>query len=49
MLAFHSPHWNVCENLTQRLIAKKLHIVACELHHIYDIEYNVRYPLQLAY
>jgi hypothetical protein len=26
---------------------KKLHIVACELHHIYDIVYNIRCPLQL--
>jgi hypothetical protein len=31
MLAFHLPCWNVCGNLTWRLVAKKLHIVACEL------------------
>jgi len=24
-----------------KLVAKKLHIVACELHHIYDIVYNI--------
>jgi hypothetical protein len=41
MLAFCSPHLNVCGNLTWRLIAKKLHIVTCELHHIYDIVYDI--------
>jgi hypothetical protein len=25
------PHWNVHENMMWRLVAKKLHIVACEL------------------
>jgi hypothetical protein len=47
MLAFCSPCWNACENLTWRLVAKKLHIVACELHHIYNIIYNIGCPLQL--
>ncbi len=41
------PHWNVCGNLTWRLVAKKLHIVACELDHIYNIEYDIRCPLHL--
>ncbi len=30
-----------------KLAVKKLHIVTCELHHIYDIIYNIRCPLQL--
>jgi hypothetical protein len=47
MLAFCLPRWNVRENMTWRLVAKKLHIVACELHHIYNIVYNIRCPLQL--
>jgi hypothetical protein len=47
MLAFRLPHWNVCEKLRWRLVAKKLHIVACELHCIYDIVYNIGCPLQL--
>jgi hypothetical protein len=45
MLAFCLPRWNVRENMTWRLVAKKLHIVACELHHIYNIVYNIRCPL----
>jgi hypothetical protein len=45
MLAFCSPSWNVCGSLMWRLIAKKLHIVACGLHHIYNILYNIRCPL----
>jgi hypothetical protein len=44
---FFSPQWNVHENLTWRLVAKKLHIVAYELHHIYNIIYNIGCPLQL--
>jgi hypothetical protein len=32
----------VHENLTWKLVAKKLHIVACELHHIYNIVYNIK-------
>jgi hypothetical protein len=47
-LVFHSPHWNVCENLTWRLVVKKLHIVACELHCMYDIIYNIGCLLQLV-
>jgi hypothetical protein len=47
-LAFCSPCWNVCGNLTWKLVAKKLHIVACELHCIYNIIYDIRYPLQLV-
>jgi len=47
MLGFHSSHWNVCENLTWRLVVKKLHIVACELHYIYDIVYSIGCSLQL--
>ncbi len=39
--------WNVCGNLTWRLIAKNLHIVTCELYHIYDITYDIRCLLQL--
>jgi hypothetical protein len=39
--------WNVCGNLTWRLVAKKLHIIAYELHHIYDIIYDIRCSLQL--
>jgi hypothetical protein len=46
-LAFCLPRWNVCGNLAWRLIATKLHIVACELHHIYDIVYDIRCLLQL--
>jgi hypothetical protein len=38
---FFSPRWNVHENLMWRLVAKKLHIVAYELHHIYNIVYNI--------
>jgi hypothetical protein len=37
----------VCENLTWRLVVKKLHTVACELHYIYDIVYNIECSLQL--
>jgi len=39
-------HWHfvhdvgMCGNLMWRLIAKKLHIIACELHRIYDIVYD---------
>jgi len=39
-------HWHfvhdvgMCGNLMRRLIAKKLHIIACELHRIYDIVYD---------
>jgi hypothetical protein len=40
MLAFCLPHWNVSENLTWGLVPKKLHIVACELHCIYNIVYT---------
>jgi hypothetical protein len=47
MLALRSPPWNVCGNLMWKLIAKKLHIVAHELHHIYDIVYDIGCPLQL--
>jgi hypothetical protein len=47
MLTFRSPHWNVSENLTWKLVVKKLHIVACELHYIYDIVYNIGCPMQL--
>jgi hypothetical protein len=39
---FHSPCWNACGNFTWRLVARKLHIVACELHHIYAIIYDIR-------
>jgi hypothetical protein len=42
------PCWNMCGNLTWKLVVKKLHIVACELHHIYDIVYNIGCPLQLV-
>jgi len=35
------PCWNVCGNWMWRLVTKKLHIIACELHHIYDIVYNI--------
>jgi len=41
------PCWNVCGNLMWILIAKKLHIVACELHHIYNIVYDIGCSLQL--
>jgi hypothetical protein len=41
------PHWNMCGNLMWRLVTKKLHIVACELHHMYDIVYDIGCPLQL--
>jgi hypothetical protein len=47
MLAFRSSRWIVCENLTWRLVVKKLHIVACELHYIYNIVYNIWCSLQL--
>jgi len=46
-LAFCLPRWNVHENLTWRLVAKKLHVVACEFQCIYDVVYNIRYSLQL--
>jgi hypothetical protein len=38
MLALRSPHWNVCGNMTWRLVIKRLHIVACELHCIDNIK-----------
>jgi hypothetical protein len=38
------PCWNVYKNMIWRLVAKKLHIVACELHHINDILYDIRCP-----
>jgi hypothetical protein len=41
------PHWNVCENLMWRSVTKKLHIVACELHHIYNIIYNIGCLVQM--
>jgi hypothetical protein len=41
MLAFCWPRWNMRENLMWRLIAKKLHIIACELQCIYDIVYSI--------
>jgi len=47
MLAFHLPRWNVCGNLTWKLVRKKLHIVAYELHRIYNIVYNIKCLLQL--
>jgi hypothetical protein len=47
MLVFCSPNWNVREDLTWRLVPKKLHIIACELHHIHDIVYNIGCLLQL--
>jgi hypothetical protein len=34
------PCWNVHGNLMWRLVAKRLHIITCQLHHIYDIVYN---------
>jgi hypothetical protein len=46
-LEFCLPRWNVHENLTCKLVAKKLHIIACELHYMYNIVYNIRCPLQL--
>jgi hypothetical protein len=33
------------ENLMWKILAKKLHIVACELHHIHNIVYNIGCPL----
>jgi len=47
MLPFHLSHWNVCGNLMWRLVAEKLYIVACELHHIYNIVYNIGCLLQV--
>jgi hypothetical protein len=46
-LEFCLPCWNVRENLTWRLVAKKLHIVTCELQCIYDSVYNIGCSLQL--
>jgi hypothetical protein len=40
-------HIGMCENLTWKLVAKKLHIIACELHHIYNIIYNIGCLVQL--
>jgi hypothetical protein len=48
------PHWHfirhvgMCANLMWRLVARKLHIIACELHHIYNILYDIGCPLQLV-
>ncbi len=39
------PHWNVCGNIMWRLVVKKLHIVTCELHRIYNIVYDIRCSL----
>jgi len=48
------PHWHFVHHIGMwvgifmwRLVAKKLHIVACELHYVYDIVYNIGCPLQL--
>jgi hypothetical protein len=46
-VSIFSPHWNVCGNLTWKLVAKKLHIIACELHRIYNIIYDMGCLLQL--
>jgi hypothetical protein len=46
-IAISSAMLECHENMMWRLVAKELHIVACELHHIYDILYNIKCLLQL--
>jgi hypothetical protein len=48
MLCWHFVHHvKMCGNLMWRLVVKKLQIVTCELHRIYNIVYNIRCSLQL--
>jgi len=35
-------HWGLCEKVTWTINANKWHLVACELHCIYDIIYNIK-------
>jgi len=35
-------HWGLCKKVTWTIDVNKWHLVACELHCIYDIIYNIK-------